>query len=331
MAMPDHLDVVDARLIEHLQGGFPLSPRPFAEVGRRLGLAEDVVIRRLQTLLQNGVLTRFGPMFQIERLGGRFVLAALSVPEERFDEVAAAVNALPAVAHNYRREHRLNMWFVLAAEHDAAIDAACRSIETVTGLAVHAFPKEREYYVGMHFRVGGAAPVGSTPAAQPRLAAADISPLTAADRLLIQATQAGLPLCARPYLEVGLRLGQNEAEVAGRLARWLDDGVIRRIGAVPNHYVLGYRANGMAVFDVDDAVVDVLGERLGGLDAVSHCYRRPRHQPDWPYNLFAMLHGQDRAATLAALQEVRVLLGEACRGHDILFSSRILKKTGLRL
>ncbi len=328
MVMPDGLDAIDARLIEQLQGGFPLSARPFQAAGGRLGLAEAALIGRLRALLQNGVLTRFGPMFQIERLGGRFVLAAMAVPEARFDDVAAVVNALPAVAHNYRREHRLNMWFVLAADSAAAIDAARQGIETVTGLTVRAFPKEREYYVGMRFRVGGASPVGAAPTSA---AAGEAATLTEADRRLIQATQAGLPLCSRPYQAVGKALGLSEDDVLARLAAWLEQGVIRRIGAVPNHYAIGYRANGMAVFDVDDAAVDALGERLGGLDAVSHCYRRPRCLPDWPYNLFAMVHGQNRSAALAALAEARALLGEACRSHDILFSSRILKKTGLRL
>ncbi|WP_374424149.1 Lrp/AsnC family transcriptional regulator [Chromobacterium sp.] len=323
----DRLEALDARLIDRLQGGFPLAARPYAVAGRSLGISEDSLIRRLRELLHAGVLSRFGPMYQIERLGGRFVLAALAVPEARFDEVAAAVNALPAVAHNYRREHRLNMWFVLAADSADAIDAARRGIELVTGLAVSLFPKEREYFVGMRFQVGGAAPVGAAAGAR---CAGEPAALSADDRLLIRATQAGLPLCRQPYRDIARQLGWTEAEVTAKLARWLEQGVVRRIGAVPNHYAIGYRANGMAVFDVADEQVDALGAQLGGLDAVSHCYRRPR-QPGWPYNLFAMLHGSERPAVLAAVDDARALLGEACRSHEVLFSSRILKKTGLRL
>jgi len=150
MPTPDDapwLDPADARLIQHLHGGFPLGDRPFAEVGATLGMGEDEVLERLRVLLARGVLSRFGPLFQIERAGGRFVLAALAVPEARFDEVAGLVNALPEVAHNYRREHALNMWFVLAAETAEAVDAAVARIEADTGLPVHAFPKEREYFV----------------------------------------------------------------------------------------------------------------------------------------------------------------------------------------
>ena len=141
------IDAIDARLIDRLHGGFPLDERPFATVAAEIGLDEEELIERLRRLLARGVLTRFGPLFQIERAGGRFMLAALRVPEERFDEVAARVNALPEVAHNYRREHAFNMWFVLAAESPQGVDAAIERIERETGLPVLALPKEREYFV----------------------------------------------------------------------------------------------------------------------------------------------------------------------------------------
>ncbi|MDP1526465.1 MAG: AsnC family transcriptional regulator [Rhodocyclaceae bacterium] len=147
----DPLDPTDRALINALQGGFPLVERPFAAVGAQLGIDEEEVIARIEFLKESGVLTRFGPMFQIERMGGAFVLAALAVPEERYEEVTAAVNQLPAVAHNYRRQHALNMWFVLATETPAGIPAAIAEIEALTGLPVYAFPKEREYFVELKF------------------------------------------------------------------------------------------------------------------------------------------------------------------------------------
>lgn len=146
-AATDGIDTLDARLIDRLHGGFPLVERPFEAVAAEFGLGEAELIERLQRLLDRGVLTRFGPLFQIERAGGLFLLAALRVPEAHFDEVAACVNALPEVAHNYRREHALNMWFVLAAEQPQAVDAAIARIERETGLPVYAFPKQREYFV----------------------------------------------------------------------------------------------------------------------------------------------------------------------------------------
>jgi len=155
--------------------------------------------------------------------------------------------------------------------------------------------------------------------------------LTPFDRRLIRATQAGLPLVPRPYDAIAAELAVDGAAVRERLAGMLREGLVRRIGAVPNHVRLGYVANGMTVWDVEDDLVDALGEKVGALDCVSHCYRRPRALPDWPYNLFAMVHGRSRVETERAALQIHCLLGEACRGHDILYSSRILKKTGLRL
>ena len=148
-AVPAPLDAVDRQLINALQGDFPLVPEPYREVAAALGLTETEVLRRLDALLERRVLTRFGPMFQIERAGGAFVLAAMKVPEADFDRVAAQVNAFPEVAHNYRREHALNMWFVLATATPAGIAETVAAIEAATGLRVFPFPKEREYFVEM--------------------------------------------------------------------------------------------------------------------------------------------------------------------------------------
>lgn len=153
----------------------------------------------------------------------------------------------------------------------------------------------------------------------------------AVDRRLIRATQTGLPLCPRPYARVAEAVGTDEADVIRRLAGLLESAAIRRIGAVPNHYALGFRANGMSVWDVTDARVAALGRRVGALDFVSHCYQRPRHPPVWRYNLFAMVHGRERAEVAEKVEQIAALLGPDSRAHDILYSKRILKKTGLRL
>lgn len=155
--------------------------------------------------------------------------------------------------------------------------------------------------------------------------------LSAFDQRLIAATQAGLPMVARPYDAIGAQLGVSGAVVRERFEGMLREGLVRRIGAVPNHYRLGYTANGMTVWDVDDARVDELGEKVGAFGFVSHCYRRPRALPEWPYNLFAMVHGHNRPEVERYALQIHCLLAEACRAQDILYSSRILKKTGLRL
>lgn len=155
--------------------------------------------------------------------------------------------------------------------------------------------------------------------------------LSAKDRDLILATQAGLPLCAEPFAAVAMTMGTSEQDVLSRFQTLIGSGVIRRIAAAPNHYKLGMIANGMSVWDVDDDAVDKLGQIIGELDFVSHCYRRPRALPLWPYNLFAMLHGTSRAEVEDKRTQVAQILGSACRASDILYSKRILKKTGVRL
>jgi DNA-binding Lrp family transcriptional regulator len=153
----------------------------------------------------------------------------------------------------------------------------------------------------------------------------------AIDRAIIVATQGGLPLVPRPYHAVAETVGVAPEEVMRRLQALLETGIIRRIGAVPNHYAIGWTANGMTVWDVADDEVDRLGELVGGLSFVTHCYRRPRALPEWPYNLFAMVHGSSRDEVRDKAAVIAGLLGEACRGSDTLFSTRILKKTGLRI
>ena len=156
-------------------------------------------------------------------------------------------------------------------------------------------------------------------------------PIDAQDRRLIQATQAGLPLVERPYHHLAGELGIPAEDVMRRLNRMLSAGIIRRIGVVPNHYALGYRANGMSVWDVPDEAVSAIGRRVGALDFVSHAYHRPRHLPMWPFNLFAMVHGRTRAEVEDKVAVIAELIGPADRGHSILYSTRILKKTGLRI
>ncbi len=155
--------------------------------------------------------------------------------------------------------------------------------------------------------------------------------INASDRKIIEALQGGLPLTPKPYAQVAENLGLDEDTLLYRLAELKARGVIRRIAAAPNHYKLGMTSNGMTVWDVDDSRIAELGAMIGELPFVTHCYERPRALPDWPYNLFAMVHGKDRNEVEEKRAEITAILGDACRAKDILYSTRILKKTGLRL
>jgi len=151
------------------------------------------------------------------------------------------------------------------------------------------------------------------------------------DRRIVRYTQAGLPLVSQPYQQIAHDLDTTTEIVMARMKQMLESGIIRRIGAVPNHYTLGFRGNGMSVWDVDDELVVEYGRKIGALDYVSHSYRRPRYLPEWRYNLFAMVHGKDRIEVMDKVNQIAVMLGTDNRAHEVLFSTRILKKTGLRI
>ncbi|MGB5744861.1 MAG: hypothetical protein WBP89_07915 [Sedimenticolaceae bacterium] len=316
--------------INRFQGGFPIVERPFHSVAAKLGAQEAVLIHTVRQLLDAGILSRFGPLYDAARLGGAVTLAALSAPEARFDRVVEKVNRRPAVAHNYRRDHKLNMWFVVASERPQGVAECLADIESVTGLPVYDFPKLREFYLGLWLELDEAGRVITVPVRQPQ-AKGDQSAVPPVYQRIVAATQGGLPVVAEPFAQLGAELGLEPGTLIEALGEMLRDGVIRRIGAVPNHYRLGLRGNGMTVWDVPDERVVELGERIGRMDFVSHCYQRPRHPEIWRYNLFAMVHGQDREEVLDKTARLRAALGDDVRAQDVLFSSAVLKKTGLRL
>lgn len=315
--------------INRFQGGFPLAGRPFARAAAEVGSTEEGLLVLIQGLLAGGQLSRFGPIYDASRLGGGQTLAAMRVPEAEFRTVASMVNALPEVAHNYRREHVLNMWFVVAAGSPDGVGEALREIERLTGLEVYDFPKQREFYLGLWLQLGDHGEVDTVPV--PASVATVALPLTDLDRRIIAATQRGLPLVSEPTEVIADQVEVSSGLVAQRMQRMLSSGAIRRIGAVPNHYRLGLRGNGMTVWDVPDELAVELGERIGALDFVSHSYLRPRHAGVWPYNLFAMVHGRDREQVVAKSQRLADSLEPHYRAFDVLFSTHVLKKTGLRL
>ncbi len=317
------------RFLNRYQGGFPVEEQPYADVAAKLGVDTGTLIGTIRDMLDEGILDRFGPLYDASSMGGSLTLAALSVPEERFDEVTEMVNAMPEVAHNYQREHELNMWFVLATETPETLQQAIGQIEQSANLPVYDFPKLQTFYLGLWLVVDGNGDVGTQPVPGPLKQGGMI--IDELDRNIVRATQDGLPLQTAPYTEVAGICDCDTTTVLRRMRRMLERGVIRRIGAIPNHYRLGLHSNGMSVWDVADDRLLELGARIGRLDFVSHCYERPRHPPRWPYNLFAMVHGHDRDEVNSKLENITELLGRDCHRHDVLFSTRILKKTGLRL
>lgn len=323
------MDELARQFLNRYQGGFPIEEQPFADIAAEFDTDANTLVTSIQGMLDDGTLSRFGPLYDASSMGGSITLAAMSVPQDRFDEIAEMVNAMPEVAHNYQREHDLNMWFVIATETAELLQQAIERIEQSANLPVYNFPKLQTFYLGLQIYVDASGGVCTKPIPGPLKQGGMI--IDELDRSIVQATQEGLPLQKAPYTEVASICGCDTDTVLQCMRRMLDRGVIRRIGAIPNHYRLGLHGNGMSVWDVNDDKLQELGARVGRLDFVSHCYERPRHPPLWPYNLFAMVHGHDRDEVSDKLDDIQSLLGSDCRHHDVLFSTRILKKTGLRL
>jgi DNA-binding Lrp family transcriptional regulator len=325
------MDELQRRLINRYQADVPLLERPYQHMAQQLDTTESTVMNSLRGLLNDGSLTRFGPLYDAARLGGGLTLAAISVPEQRYKEVCDSVNRFTEVAHNYRREHQFNMWFVLATEKPEQLQQTLDAIATATGLEVYNFPKQHEFYIGLQLQLSADGKHQTVPVDRRPVTLQQPYRLNQLDRNIIQASQSGLPLETTPYRAIADSIGSNQSEVLLRMKSMLMGGIIRRIGVVPNHYKLGIRANGMSVWDIDDGRVIEIGEAVGQLDFVSHCYQRPRHLPLWPYNLFAMVHGHSREEVVEKVERISALIASDCNAHDTLFSTAILKKTGLRL
>lgn len=331
------LSGLERAFINNFQGNFPLQEHPFLSVAEQLNCSENELIETVKELKNKKILTRFGPLYDAAKLGGGLTLAAISVPQERYEIVTELVNTYPEVAHNYKREHELNMWFVLATETPEELAQILSSIEKTTGLTVYNFPKLQEFYIGLwlHLSANGKHTTIPVPDPTDQQAGNQLSNesnlLDNIDRKLISVTQSGFPIEHSPYQTIANNIGITQDDVIQRLEKLLSNGIIRRIGAVPNHYKLGLTANGMTVWDVNDDKLTELGNIIGQLDFVSHCYQRPRHLPMWRYNLFAMVHGTNQDEVHEKVKQIEKLLGKNCMAHETLFSSAILKKTGLRL
>ncbi|MGB5260561.1 MAG: Lrp/AsnC family transcriptional regulator [Gammaproteobacteria bacterium] len=318
------------RLLNDYQREFPLNPEPFDRLARELDTSPEDLLAHLRELQISGVVSRIGPVFRPNTIGAS-TLAAMAVPPAELERIAALVNRFPQVNHNYEREHRYNLWFVLTAEHTRAITTTLDEIRRLSGYDVMSLPLVRDYHIDLGFHMRLDHPAGHsavTGATQTTATTPDNPSQTGSAEDLIAAIQDGLPLVPRPYQAIAERIGCAEAEVIERLQDMLERGVIKRLGVVVRHHELGYRANAMVVWDIPDDRVETVGLQLGDQDCVTLCYQRPRRLPDWRYNLFCMVHGHDRNEVLACIDRVAAALGIEAIPHEVLFSGRRFKQRG---
>jgi siroheme decarboxylase len=317
-------------LLNDFQRGFPLCAAPYAAIAQALRASEDEVIAMLRRLIAEGIVGRVGAVFRPGSVGAS-TLAALAVPPARLADVARRVSAHPGVNHNYEREHRFNVWLVASAPDKERLAALLAAIERETVLPVISLPLQREYHIDLGFDLDGAP---ATRVAVEAPAAGEPLALDAEGARLVAALQEGLPLVHRPYRALAERAGlpaeAGESRVLATLAEWLREGHVKRLGVIVRHRALGFVANAMAVWDVPDADVDGVGAALAREPRVTLCYARARALPAWPYNLFCMVHGRDRADVEAVLDRIAARLGLRRYPHARLFSRAAFKQTGAR-
>ncbi len=315
------LDPLDRKILAAIQTDLPLVERPFEALAARFGIGVDDLIARVRRMRSEGIIRRLGAVFETRRLGYVSTLVAARIPPERLAEVAAAVSEVPGVTHNYARRHAHNLWFTLTAPSEAEIERILAGLRARTGISeFHSLPALAMYKVQAVFRVGDERPPAPAPRAE---TGADAVHLTDDQKRLARLLAGDLPLVQAPFAELASQAGISQGDMLEQIGEWRAAGVIRRFGAVVAHQKLGYCANGMAVFEVAEDRADAAGRRLAEYEEISHCYRRPK-MADWPYELFAMVHGRSEA-------EVRAFVARAARdlgleNYDILFSTAEYKK-----
>ncbi len=335
MTSPDaeHLDETDRALLNAVQWDFPLSARPFAALGERLGITEQEVRNRIGRVKELGVLRQLSAIFDTRALGYGSALVAAKIDPDRVDEAAAVISAHPGVSHNYKRNHAYNLWYTIAVPPGDSLDEHLDVLHRESGAIVtRKLPTLRLYKIGVKLDMTGSTAADAKaevldherPERREHMEAPDLSDL---EIETIRVVQEDLPLVERPFAVYGERLGVDEETVLATLRSFQERKLMRRFAAVMNHRSAGFKANAMGVWAVPEDRLDELGPQMASFALVSHCYRRPTYD-DWPYSIFTMVHGKnakDCEATIAALHQETGI-----DEYALLWSVKEYKKTRVR-
>jgi glutamate-1-semialdehyde 2,1-aminomutase len=320
----EQLDIVDRRLLDILQRDFPAATRPFAAIGQRLGLPEEEVlarVRRLKGPEKGRLIRQISAIFDTTALGYKSTLVAMQVPPDEVERVAAAINRHPGVSHNYERDHTWNLWFTMAVPSHEDLEAAVEAlVDEAGGYPYRLFPALRVFKIGMQLDMeaaGAIAPLDSPQGSHPT-----ITP-TSRDTAFIRELQEDIEIVPEPFAGVAERLGVSQEEVLAWLQEAKAAGWLRRFAAVLHHRQAGYVANGMVAWRVPDDSIESVATFAASLPQVSHCYQRLTY-PDWPYNLFTMIHAKSKESCQALAQKISQETGIS--DYVILVSTKEYKK-----
>ena len=324
------LEDVERKLLNLMQGRFPLEPRPYAAVAREAGLAEEEVLARVQALLDDRIIRQVTPIFDTRALGYGSMLVAAKVDPEHPWRAAKAVNAHPGVSHNYLRNHDFNMWFTIAVEEDSklglqgTLDVLAREAGAES---VRQLPTLQLFKIRMDLEMEGGTQDLAKKVEAVKPAPVEKVPFDELDKAVIRATQGDLPVVSEPYAPAAAELGMTVPQLLEHLEGMKERGILRRVAAILFHRRAGFSANGMGVWQVPTDRVDEIGARMAAFRGISHCYERPTYR-DWPYSVFTMAHGRSKEECDAILDAVAAETG--ITGRATLYSSTEFKKIRLQ-
>lgn len=323
------LDETDKRLLNLMQGRFPIEPRPYAAVAAEAGLTEEQAMERVRRLLDDRIIRQVTPIFDTRALGYSSMLVAAKVDPEHPHRAAKVINAHPGVSHNYLRNHDFNMWFTIAVEPDSRLGLE-RTLEILAAEAgassIRQLPTLRLFKIRMDLEMeGGTKALAGAGTAQPP-AELDPVPYDELDIAVIRALQGDMPVVAEPYAPAAERSGLALERFLDHLRGMRERKLLRRVAAILYHRRAGFSANGMGVWKVPEERVLETGSRMAAFRGISHCYQRPTY-PDWPYSIFTMAHGRSKEECDAILDAIARDTGIEERAT--LYSSTEFKKTRL--
>lgn len=324
------LDEFDKKLLNTMQGSFPIVPRPYAEVATALGVAEDVVLKRVAELVQQRIIRQVTPIFDTRAFGYQSMLVAAKVDPEHPWRPAKVVNAHPGVSHNYLRNHEFNMWFTVATEPDSplGLDGTLEVLARETGAeSVRQLPTLKLFKIRMDLEMSGDTQALAKAAEAVEPAETDPQPYDELDKAVVRATQGDLPIVSEPYADAARELGMPVEKLVEHLEGMVERRLLRRVAAILFHRRAGFSANGMGVWRVPQDKVLEAGSRMAAFRGISHCYERPTYA-DWPYQLFTMAHGRSKEECDAILDAIETEIG-CIEQRATLYSSTEFKKVRL--
>jgi siroheme decarboxylase len=324
------LDEFDRRLLNAMQGAFPIEPRPYAAVASDLAVPEERVLTRVQELIDDRIIRQVTPIYDTRALGYGSMLVAARVDPEHPWRAAKIINSHPGVSHNYLRNHAFNMWFTIAVEEDSklGLQGTLDVLQKLTGAeSIRQLPTLKLFKIRMDLEMAGTTQDLASAGAAVEPAEMERQAYDEVDKAVIRATQGDMPVIPEPYVPAARELGMTVDALVEHMRGMVERGLLRRVAAILFHRRAGFSANGMGVWKVPADRVAEVGPRMAAFRGISHCYERPTYE-DWPYQLFTMAHGRSKEECDAVLDAIQAEIPEI-EDRATLYSSTEFKKIRL--